>query len=177
MGILIIDTSSDEGLLALVVEGHIAAEVRLSNGPGLSKALSLELKKMVDRKPTSIVAGTGPGSFTGIRVGLALAQGLALGWEIPLLKVCSLSGFREEIVAIDARSSGFYVRFGGAPPRLLSVHEAETALAGLDVFSPHPSRILERLPSLRPQQATLDPLMFLKKSVESLRMNTPSNQP
>src|SRR5688572_27762018 len=109
MRILIIDTSSDEGVLALVVDGAVVAERRLPNGPELSKHLSGIAKLMVDPRPDQIVVGEGPGSLTGVRVGLALAQGLALGWRIPLVRVGSLHGFPEELVVIDARSGGLCV--------------------------------------------------------------------
>jgi tRNA threonylcarbamoyl adenosine modification protein YeaZ len=48
-----------------------------------------------------VTAGRGPGGFTGIRVGLATAQGLAFGLGIPLWPVCSL-----QCLALNARDRG-----------------------------------------------------------------------
>src|SRR5579864_7928636 len=117
MQTLILDTSSEEGVLALAAEGRLVTELRLPNGPELSRRLSLEVAKFP--KPDQIVVGTGPGSLTGVRVGLALAQALSFGWRIPLLRVSSLEGFPEEVVVLDLRSSGLCVRIRGEAPRIL----------------------------------------------------------
>lgn len=164
MQTLLIDTSSDIGVLALIVNGVVVTERRLPNGPELSKHLSGATKLMVSSRPDQIVVGEGPGSLTGVRVGLALAQGLALGWEIPLVRVGSLHGFPEELVAIDARSGGLCVRIGSEAPVFLPPEEAEKRLAGRILASPHPERILAKAPSLRCIATQLDPLSLLNKS-------------
>lgn len=65
-----------------------------------------------------VVVGAGPGPFTGLRVGLALAHALAEGWEVPVHGVCSLDSLAlratdagitgEFLVATDARRSEVY---------------------------------------------------------------------
>jgi tRNA threonylcarbamoyl adenosine modification protein YeaZ len=50
-----------------------------------------------------LVVGTGPGSFTSIRIGLATARGLALGLGIPAAGVSSLYAFSGGQPVIDAR--------------------------------------------------------------------------
>lgn len=42
------------------------------------------------RKPASVLTGVGPGSFTGIRVAIAAAHGLAIGWDAELAGMSSL---------------------------------------------------------------------------------------
>lgn len=57
---------------------------------------------------------TGPGAFTGLRVGLATAGGLAMGWDVPVWTVDALrsrarqSGRSRVLVALDARKERVY---------------------------------------------------------------------
>ncbi|MFV0416990.1 MAG: tRNA (adenosine(37)-N6)-threonylcarbamoyltransferase complex dimerization subunit type 1 TsaB [Chthoniobacterales bacterium] len=44
--------------------------------------------------PARIIVGTGPGSYNGIRAGISLAAGLALGWNVEYYGICSLLGTR-----------------------------------------------------------------------------------
>lgn len=84
-----------------------------------------ELLRQADVNPanpttlTGVVAGVGPGPFTGLRVGLALAQSLSLGWGLPLHGICSLDGLAlravesgiadgEFLVVTDARRREVY---------------------------------------------------------------------
>jgi tRNA threonylcarbamoyl adenosine modification protein YeaZ len=67
----------------------------------------------------AVVVSVGPGSFTGIRVGVAAARGLALALKIPARGVTTLSAIAEEarqawpgrriLAAIDARRDELYV--------------------------------------------------------------------
>ncbi len=49
-----------------------------------------------------MAVGTGPGSFTGLRVGIALAQGIAEGLEVPLIGVGSLAAMALAVPAEEA---------------------------------------------------------------------------
>ena len=77
------------------------------------------------RRARAILVDCGPGSFTGIRVGLAAAHGLAIAWKVPLSGYCSLAalaaaadrGPDEEITAALKAGHGeiFVQSFGGDP--------------------------------------------------------------
>ena len=64
-----------------------------------------------------IAFGAGPGGFTGLRLACGLAQGLALGLDLPLLGVCGLealalqTGPGRVVAAIDARMGEIYYGF------------------------------------------------------------------
>ena len=61
-----------------------------------------------------IAFGMGPGSFTGVRIACGVAQGLALGADLPVVGVCTLqalaqaSGHDKVIAALDARMAEVY---------------------------------------------------------------------
>lgn len=65
----------------------------------------------------AVVVGVGPGPFTGLRVGLALGQSLAMAWGIPLHGICSL-----DAVALRAVDEG--IDTGNANGEFLTVTDA-----------------------------------------------------
>src|SRR4051794_39655504 len=84
--ILAFDTSS-AACTAALFDGECECIARRDEmiGRGHSERLVPMLAELLDgRKPARILVGTGPGSFTGIRVGVAAAHGLAIGWDAEL---------------------------------------------------------------------------------------------
>lgn len=88
----------------------------------------------------ALVIGLGPGSFTGLRVGLATLKGIALGAGVPLYGISSMEvlacqgGPGPAVVVGDARRGDLYAALfdgqaGGLPKRLLA--EQVTNLAAL----------------------------------------------
>jgi len=82
-------------LLAAVIavaSGECLARRDEQIGRGHSERLVPMIAELLDgRVPSTIVVGVGPGSFTGIRVGIAAAHGLAIGWGAKLLGLSSLA--------------------------------------------------------------------------------------
>jgi tRNA threonylcarbamoyl adenosine modification protein YeaZ len=187
---LILETSTEASLLAITENDRILWEKHLSGGPELSKTLGLEIKKMLELCPPPfdrIVIGAGPGSYTGIRVGAAMAQALSFGWQIPLYTVCSLTAFAPNsdenfAIAIDARSGGFFIQENFSPPKLLKLDEAIKVLhtAAL-ISSPHPEKLLARIPSLTNLiKAAPNPLQLARHSIAADKpdlsyLSTPGN--
>jgi tRNA threonylcarbamoyladenosine biosynthesis protein TsaB len=101
--LLAFDTSTENLAIAL----QAASGVLLANEPGgaaASATLLPRITAMLEASGTTgsdvglVAFGSGPGAFTGLRTSAAVAQGLALGWGVPVLAVGSLL-----IVAEDAR--------------------------------------------------------------------------
>lgn len=80
MAVLYIDTSSSEKII-VSVDGHrVVEDATREKAQKLLSVINklLKKRKMDVREITSIKVNTGPGSFTGLRVGLSVAN--ALGW-------------------------------------------------------------------------------------------------
>ncbi len=101
--ILAIDTSTAACSAALfAATGECLAQRDEVIGRGHSERLVPLIEAILDgRAATHILVGVGPGSFTGIRVGIAAAQGLAIGWDAELAGMSSLA-----LLAADAADTG-----------------------------------------------------------------------
>ena len=138
--ILAFDTSSAACTAALFDgAGHCIARRDERIGRGHSERLVPMLEELLGgRTADRILVGVGPGSFTGIRVGIAAAHGLAIGWGAELSGMSSLAllaaGADEagEIAAavIGGHGELFVQQFAsnGAGP-LLNLRPAEAAAA------------------------------------------------
>jgi tRNA threonylcarbamoyladenosine biosynthesis protein TsaB len=123
-----------------------------------------------------IAVTTGPGSFTGLRVGLSAARGIALAADKPVVGVTTLTAYAAPVVstnreppviaAIDARHDHVYFQVvrgdGGAlvPPRVAPIEEA---LAASRFGAPHlvgnaAGLLAERWPANAPAPFKVDPL-------------------
>ncbi|HZP65229.1 MAG TPA: tRNA (adenosine(37)-N6)-threonylcarbamoyltransferase complex dimerization subunit type 1 TsaB [Rudaea sp.] len=94
------------------------------------------------RRLDGIAVGRGPGAFTGVRLAISLAQGLALGLDVPVVPVSSLAALAQDVPAqtaqdtailavIDARMgevyAGAYRRVGGVVEPLGGEHVGPAA--------------------------------------------------
>ena len=120
MTILAIDTTSDLGSIAIVEGDHVIEEVVLESGDGFAHVLFGEVEALLARHGLSLAeiegfaSASGPGTFTGVRVGLTAVKGLA---EVMSQKVVGVSNLKamasfgtREVTAvwIDARRGDVY---------------------------------------------------------------------
>ncbi len=119
MKILALDTSTEYLSLALWLDGEIltrdlhAGQTHSQQTLPLLKELLSEAKVTVDDMD-GIAFGAGPGSFTGLRIGCGVAQGLAFGANLPVVGISTLlalaasSGAGRVIACLDARMGEVY---------------------------------------------------------------------
>ncbi len=96
MLVLAIDTSTRVGGIAIVNEGGVISEIRLSVSIEYSERLLPEIDHLLELSGISIndielfAISKGPGSFTGLRVGMSTVKGLAFATGRPVITVSTL---------------------------------------------------------------------------------------
>jgi tRNA threonylcarbamoyl adenosine modification protein YeaZ len=89
---LVIETATPACSAALVAGAELVAERHELVGRGHAERLLPMVRELLDgRRPEALLVDCGPGSFTGVRVGLAAAQGLRIGWGLPLAGYSSMA--------------------------------------------------------------------------------------
>ncbi len=118
--ILAIDTTAEFGSLALVADDEMAAEVPIHAPDGFGQVIYGHLRRMLDAAGWSVgtidcfAAAAGPGSFTGVRVGLAAAKGLAEAEGKPAVGISNLQAIASfgsaplRAAVLDARRGQVY---------------------------------------------------------------------
>lgn len=107
MRLLAIETATPAQSVALVEDGRLLAELsyeaRSNRGGVLLPTVDQVLKKagVAARDLDAVAVSVGPGSFTGLRVGLATAKGLALGVGARLVGVPTLEALAESCAPAD----------------------------------------------------------------------------
>ncbi len=131
--ILAIDTSSDALLVAIADRERVYAEYNGSadrrHSEGIVTAIDTVLRAsdITAGRLESLAVMSGPGSFTGLRVGIATALGLAEAWGKPILSVgnfeLALHFWAEQqqvpVIVIHCRGDEYFVADGSAPVEVL----------------------------------------------------------
>jgi tRNA threonylcarbamoyl adenosine modification protein YeaZ len=150
-----------------MVRGHAEALIPLI-------ARVMASAKLAFSDITRVAVTTGPGSFTGLRVGIAAARGIALAAGMPALGVSTLSAYAAPhldqddavavIAAIDARHQHVYLQVFGpggggvVPPRLAPISDAVRAATEgpCRIVGSAAQAIVNRLPEMAPPPLLID---------------------
>ncbi len=128
--ILVINTSSN-GIDLLLDDkfAHFDAEKQSTALPdAVMNFMEQNNAKMSDLTAIGVIVG--PGSFTGIRMGIAYAKGLSIGLNIPVVGVNLFELYLYEtpdaFVAIDSGRGDFFVASNKHEPCTMTIDEVET---------------------------------------------------
>jgi tRNA threonylcarbamoyladenosine biosynthesis protein TsaB len=122
MKILGMDTSSPSGSVALLDGNNLVSESLIEGSPAYSNKLLFEIDAILKGSGTKLneidgfVITTGPGSFTGLRVGISLLKGFILATEKPFASVNTLEAYAKTVQpgpyaicpVLDARKKEIY---------------------------------------------------------------------
>ena len=142
MRTLVIDAATAACSVALIEAGEVIAERHEMVGRGHAERLVPLIAELPDGgRAGHILVDVGPGSFTGIRVGIAAARGLGLGWGATVTGCSSLAlvaarrladgddGLPVAVVLEGGHGEVFMQRFAASPLRALGPLESLTPAA------------------------------------------------
>ena len=124
MKILAVDAATEACSVALYNDGEISSIFEICPQQHSQKLLPFIEKILSDSgikldQLDGIAYGQGPGSFTGVRIGVSVTQGLAFGADLPVVGISNLAIMAQEAIelhgaesvvsAIDARMSEVYL--------------------------------------------------------------------
>ena len=142
---LALDTATGVCTVGLVKDGHVLAEYDISIGLTHSEGLMPQLDQMFARtgikkeETDRIAVSIGPGSFTGLRIGLAAAEAMAYAWQCGICGVNTLRAMAYNIPVdgivlapvLDAQKGNYYAGFyewvGGELREVQPVEMADAA--------------------------------------------------
>jgi tRNA threonylcarbamoyladenosine biosynthesis protein TsaB len=150
MNLLAIETATEYCSVALLHDGNVID--RSEFAPRRHAELVLPMAEallaeagITRRQLDAIAVGRGPGAFTGVRLAVSVAQGLALALDLPVVPVSSLAALAMQapdngaavLAAIDARREEIYAcAFRFDDDGLVEPLDAERVLAASDLTLP-----------------------------------------
>lgn len=123
---LFLDTHLNDVVVILYNEEKIIKKEILLNVKENSKVIMPTIKKVLDDKlPKSILVVNGPGSFTGVRLGVTIAKTLAMTLDVPIKTITSL-----ECLAVSLNENKKIVGFGDKNGYYIGIFDNENKLVG-----------------------------------------------
>ena len=150
MRLLAIETATEACSVAVYVDGDVHARFEVAPRRHAELVLPWAEALLADAgiaraQLDAIAVGRGPGAFTGVRLAIAIAQGIALALDRPVLPVSTLAalamraGGQRRIAAIDARMGEVYLGLFEREGDGLRALAAETVIAPADAQLPEGS--------------------------------------
>lgn len=152
--ILSIETSTSVCSVALSMDGEVLFEKASFDGPSHAALLgvfieeALSVSKGKGKKLDAVAVSSGPGSYTGLRIGVSVAKGLCFGFGIPLIGIHTLdimaaTAIKENKSAadclycamLDARRMEVYAAIYDSSLKL--VRETTADIVEADTYSPY----------------------------------------
>lgn len=138
--LLALDTATSQAVVALGDrDGRLVAERAWAAGHRHGEELLVQVRDLLGAQRTTldevaaVIVGTGPGAFTGLRVGLATAKGLAHGLGRPILGVATAAALLAAASRADGNPARALLLPAGPTDRVLVVDgEARLLPAGAE---------------------------------------------
>ncbi|WKK87660.2 tRNA (adenosine(37)-N6)-threonylcarbamoyltransferase complex dimerization subunit type 1 TsaB [Marivirga arenosa] len=113
--ILSIETSTPICSVAIHKEGELMANTDLFLEKSHSNSLTPLIEELLQHCDlnmsdlSAVAVSSGPGSYTGLRIGLSTAKGLCYALDIPLLSISSLDSMTSQVINFDASENICYI--------------------------------------------------------------------
>jgi len=151
-----IDTATSRGSLALARSGELVAEIPLLERSEHARELIVRLHRLLEEKglqPSDlrgVGVSVGPGSFTGVRIGMATAKGLAYALRVAAAGMSTLEALaRAARRATDWKAGAIGAALGAGRGEIywaLFMVDGENLSRLCEDRSCHPSSVIEALP-------------------------------
>lgn len=131
--ILIIETSTEVCSVALTIDGTLIDTIESKEGQNHARLVTVFTEDLLNRnniKPEELVAvavSKGPGSYTGLRIGVSTAKGICYARHIPLIAIGTLEALAQHVI----KNRKFYNILKGKPTLFCPMIDARR----MEVFS------------------------------------------
>src|SRR5690349_7197574 len=136
--ILSLDTATDIATACVWRDGRALAESATRARSVAAQRVLADVDRLMDEAGVEpgqldlVVGGTGPGTFTGLRIGLAAARALGFALGIPVKGVSTLAALRAgegvQVACVDARRGEVFAAGGGLDPQAIAPRQLAAAL-------------------------------------------------
>lgn len=111
MKILALDAATEACSVALQIDGEVFSRYEVAPQQHSQKLLPM-VDEVLNEAGVSLAEldglafGQGPGSFTGVRIGVAITQGLAFAADLPVVGVSNLAAMAQQVIAVQKLVDG-----------------------------------------------------------------------